>query len=276
MSALHLDHAGLIVRDLAHSHAQMAALGFTLTARADHTMTNAQGQVVPAGSAQHSVMLESGYVELMQIIDPAAGHPLTPAIGVRFGMHILALGTDDAAATHAGYRALGQPIGPLRHWARPVQDGDRSGLARFAFFDAPWEARDPSYLCWVQHLTPDLIRPPGATVHANTATALAAVHYAGPPGTAAAWCDRLRTLGVPMRRRGATAELDLGNGRLRVTEANGLKAMVPVRLDLQVRSLDQVRACCTQANLTMQTDAEGAIVVDMQASLGIALAFLAV
>ena len=87
-----LDHIGFIVPELAAARVLFEGLGFTLTGRADHTRRDAEGRVVPAGSAQHSVMFDTGYIELMQITDPLAGHQLTPAMRERFGLHVLALG----------------------------------------------------------------------------------------------------------------------------------------------------------------------------------------
>lgn len=275
MNPPNLDHVGLIVRDLEQCRSTMAALGFTLTSRAEHTMTNAQGQVVPAGSAQHSIMLGEGYVELMQIFDPSAGHQLAPAVAVRHGMHILAFGTDDATQTHADFQALGQPVGPLRRWARPVHDGVHSGLARFAFFDAPWTAHDPSYLCWVQHLTPELIRLPGSTVHANKALALTTIHYAGPPASATAWAARLAAAGYSPVRHGTALELNLGNAALRIAQADGAPSMVPVRLDLRVSSLADLPLFCRRAGLQSTAMADGVLVVETKALLGLDLGFVA-
>ena len=96
-----LDHIGFIVEDLIAARDLFTDLGFTLTQRADHTRTDAQGRTVSAGSSQHSIMLGTGYIELMQITDRQAGHQLTPAADHRYGMHVLALGTSDAHACHA-------------------------------------------------------------------------------------------------------------------------------------------------------------------------------
>ena len=81
-SPIFLDHVGFIVEDLPASRALFAGLGFTLTERADHTRTNAQGEKVSAGSSQHSIMLGTGYIELMQITDRQAGHQRV-LVGVR-------------------------------------------------------------------------------------------------------------------------------------------------------------------------------------------------
>jgi len=191
-----LDHVGFIIPDLASSHGLFADLGFTLTARADHTRTNAQGQVVSAGSSQHSIMLRSGYIELMQITDPLAGHQLTPALKVRFGLHVLALATTDAGAWHADCLRRQLPVGPLLDWSRPVKTPEREGLARFSFFDAPWQAEDPSYICWVQHITPELVRSPSLLEHQNQAQALLGVSYTGSLEGLQGWGQRLQTAGA--------------------------------------------------------------------------------
>lgn len=190
------DHVGLIVPDLEAARALWADLGFTLTAHAEHTRTGPDGRKVPAGSAQHSVMLERGYIELMQITDVDAGHPLTPAMRQRFGLHILALATEDPQATHAALSARGCKLSPVMDWSRAIEEGPVRGVARFQFFDTPWQASDASYLCWVRHMTPELVRPPATLRHANGAQALGGLTYEGPVADCERWRARLTALGL--------------------------------------------------------------------------------
>ena len=226
--ALSLDHVGLIVPDLEAARALWSELGFTLTRRADHTRTGPDGQRVPAGSAQHSVMLQTGYIELMQITDPRAGHPLTPAMLQRFGLHILALATEDPKATHAALAARGCALSPVMDWSRPVSEEGAEGLARFQFFDTPWQASDASYFCWVRHMTPELMRPPGLLTHANGAQALRGLTYEGSPASCARWRTRLASLAI-----------DLGDG-LRV-QSTALSAPVqPVAIEVHFANLDDL------------------------------------
>jgi hypothetical protein len=71
-----LDHAGILVPRLAEAAALLERLGFTLTRRAEH---RAEGGA-SAGSAQCSLMLETGYVEVQEIADLASStHILAPA-----------------------------------------------------------------------------------------------------------------------------------------------------------------------------------------------------
>lgn len=228
-----LDHVGFIIPDLTASAALFTALGFTLTPRADHTRTNAEGEVVSAGSSQHSIMLETGYVELMQITDPAAGHQLTPAIHARYGLHVLALEAQPAPAWHAECLRRGLPVGPLMNWSRPVKTPEREGLARFCFFDAPWQAHDPSYICWVQHLTPELVRSPSLLVHANGARALRGIRYAGPVAALQAWSARLEQAGAqaPVDAPGAMT-LQLSQASLVLEPDAQSEAVRPVALTL--------------------------------------------
>jgi len=193
---LALDHVGLIVPDLEAARALWSDLGFTLTTRADHTRTGPDGRKVPAGSAQHSVMLQQGYIELMQITDVNAGHPLTPAMQQRFGLHILALATDNPPATHAALAARGCTLSPVMDWSRAIEEGPVRGLARFQFFDTPWQASDASYVCWVRHMTPELMRPPALLVHANGALALEGLIYEGGAADGARWRERLQALAL--------------------------------------------------------------------------------
>jgi catechol 2,3-dioxygenase-like lactoylglutathione lyase family enzyme len=210
--AIELDHIGLIVPDLGMARALFDVLGFTTTPRADHTRTDAQGRVVSAGSSQHSLMFQQGYVELMQITDRQAGHPLSAATDERHGLHVLAFGVADAAAWHARCQAQGMATGPVMDWSRPVSTPERSGLARFRFFDAPWHPRDPSYLCWVQHVTPELVRTPTVLRHANGACALAGIAYSGPAAALTAWAQRLRQAGVQNTARETVSAEGMSTG----------------------------------------------------------------
>ncbi|MFZ9505530.1 MAG: VOC family protein [Burkholderiaceae bacterium] len=207
MSAPGFDHVGLIVPDLERSRARFEAMGFCLSARADHTMSDPQGRTVSAGSSQHTLMLPEGYVELMQITDPGSPHPLAAAPAARFGLHVLALSVRDAEEAHAAFDAASrQPgadpaarVGALRRWSRPVREPDREGIARFAFFDSPWDPNDPSYFCFVEHLTPELLRSPADCEHANGARSVREICYVGPLERVAAFARRLAAFGLPAR-----------------------------------------------------------------------------
>jgi len=269
--ALSLDHVGLIVQDLHAAQMLMADLGFDLTARADHTLTTADGRTVSAGSSQHAIMLAHGYIELMHISGPQAAHHLVQAPQERFGLHILALATRDAEESHAHFGAVGQAVGPIRRWAREVDEPDRKGLARFVYFDAPWVPQDPSYLCWVQHLTPELMRSTQAPHHPNTALSVRAIHYVGPATDTVAWVLRLQHLGMAAHVTADRTVLALGPFQIQVQTQADLPGVVPTVLEIGFQSLDDIRARCHRAGLPCQDVQGGRLQIHLRAPLGIEL-----
>lgn len=267
-----LDHAGFIVQDLDAASDLMARLGFSQTVRADHTRTNSVGELVSAGSSQHSVMLRYGYIELMQITDPHAGHQLTPATHVRHGLHVIALGTDDAAHCHALRAAAGVAVGPLLNWSRPMREGVCQGMARFCYFDSRWDAHDPSYLCWVQHLTPELMRPAPLLRHDNGALALRGVQYRGPRLQAQAWARQLALAGASaMREHAGGVDVAFVDARFEVMMDDSRQAVLPTALVLEFSGLDGLRQRCVTQGIAATVRADGALEIDLDRHLGLHL-----
>ena len=272
-AGIHLDHVGFIVPDLAAASTLMAQLGFRQTLRADHTRTDEHGHLVSAGSSQHSIMLENGYIELMQITDPTQGHQLAQASSVRFGLHILALGTFNAVACHAFCQSREVAVGPLLHWARPVKETGADGMARFAYFGSAWSPHDPSYVCWVQHLTPKLMRPPQLLRHGNGALSLLGVQYRGPRQLAMKWRDQLVAAGaLPLdaatAQGSAEFELQLPNARITICVDERLPAVTPHVLMLALSDCAALLAHCEKLGLAVQKLAGGGLSVDLTQALG--------
>lgn len=271
-----LDHVGFIVPELAAAHALFENLGFTLTARADHTRRDTQGRVVPAGSAQHSVMFSTGYIELMQITDPQAGHQLTDAMRERFGLHVLALGTPDAAHCHAARQRAGLEVGAVMDWSRAVTTPERSGLARFLYFDTPWAAGDPSYVCWVHHATPELVRSPSLLRHANGATALRGLSYAGPRTALRGWGERLLQAGAQAQAGfDGVGRLNLGPSWIDLAPNEALARVLPVGLTITFPSLAPLQAAAQGLGLPMTQAGNGALDIDLGPGFGLRLRALA-
>lgn len=246
---LTLDHVGFIVPDLDTCAALVSDLGFVLTPRAGHTRTLPSGETVSAGSAQRSLMLARGYIEFMEIFDPAAGHMLADAGSDRYGLHILALGTPDAPASQADCQHSGAAVGPVMDWSRPLEGAGAGAVARFRFFGATdWTPSTPSYLCWVQHLTPDLLRPAALVQHANGALALEAIRYRGDPG----WDLALRAAGAP-----ASVSVWPAEGPARATD-----------ITLRFAELDPICDAARRCGVSVERDADGAW-LDLREPLGL-------
>ena len=268
--SLFLDHVGLIVPDLERSCELLERLGFRQTRRADHTRSDERGETVPAGSAQRSIMLQQGYIETMQITDRLAGHPLTAAAAQRTGLHILALGTMDASAIHADLARRGLTLSPLRDWSRPVREDAVTGLAEFRFFDTPWAAGDPSYVCWVQHRTPELMRPTQLLQHPNGALALRAVHYCGPAAAAAIWVGQLQSAGARLSARDTTSTtLALSHGEITVRADDSAAALLPRAISVLFADLDAMRQRCVAAGQQLTHASADRFELDLRAELGL-------
>ncbi len=267
---IQLDHAGLIVRDLVASGDLVERLGFTQTTRANHTRTNTQRQLVSAGSSQRSIMLHNAYIELMQITDAGAGHQLALAPTVRFGLHIVAFGTLDAAACQSLCLDNGVDAGPVLFWARPVEEAGLRGMARFAYFGAAWQPHDPSYLCWVEHRTPELLRSPRLLQHANGALGLSEIHYRGPRRQAGQWVARLRAAGARMAcERANGVELTLANARIQVGFDEQLATVIPSALVLEFSDCAWLRARCLELGLPLREMEDGAFDLDLVEQFGL-------
>lgn len=265
-----LDHVGFIVRDLETTCGLLERLGFRLTARADHTRTDSHGKTVSAGSSQRSVMFHRGYIEIMQITDPTAGHQLTPATSVRHGLHVIALGTNAATACHAACVRRGVAVGALLNWSRPIREGRVSGLARFCYFDSLWDPHDPSYICWVQHMTPGLTRPDGLMDHANRAQALVGVQYRGPKLLAQSWARQLIDAGASgQRKRAGGCTVHFHDARFDIEVDGTLSSVLPSALVLGGQDLAGMRRRCADMRVVTHEGPNGELALDLRAELGV-------
>ncbi len=171
ITATALDHVGLAARELGPLTEAWERLGFALSPVAQQSgIRTPGGAVEPFGTGNRCAFLKHGYVELLGILDPALfANGVDRFIGRHEGMHILALGMDDAESNLARLQRAGVPIGGIAWLERPVDrpDGPRARFARLPFPDAP-EGR----VQLVQHLTPELVWNPAWMGHRNGAEAL--------------------------------------------------------------------------------------------------------
>ena len=100
-AATELDHAGVGGPDLAALAASYERLGFTLTPYARH---------VGKATCNRCIMLRHGYLELIAPADPAIPDRLHEQLQRYHGLHMLALGIEDPAATLDRLRRAGLDI----------------------------------------------------------------------------------------------------------------------------------------------------------------------
>lgn len=162
-----IDHTLVGVRDLEAARETWHGLGFTVTPRGRH---------IGWGTANYCVMFETGYVELLGIVDPAQfTNNLDKVLESREGMFALAFASDDAAGLAAALAAAGlHPDGP-KDLKRLLELPEGDVLPEFKLVHLP-PAETPELRAFVcQHLTLALIRRPEWMAHANGARRLMTV-----------------------------------------------------------------------------------------------------
>lgn len=172
----HLDHSGLVVANLDKAVAQIAALGFQPLPRSFHQVPDGSGNPVPAGTANHCVMLARGYLEVIAVTDPSRDSFSRWEIGgfaERFeGLHLLAIGTSDAEAAKDRLNAHGGTPVLTRDLRRKVDTDSGEQEAAFRLVVVPELSGSDITLFFIEHRTRELLWTPESQIHPNGATAL--------------------------------------------------------------------------------------------------------
>lgn len=208
-----LDHAVVLVADLAAAAAGFEAAGFTVTPEARHSPE--------MGTANRCVMLATTYVELLAVVAPTernAGWRELLAGGP--GLKGLAFRSGDIQATARRLLEHGVEAGPPLRFGRAVEGGtlgfsivrvDRAGSPGLQMFAC-------------QHHTPGLLWTPDAVRHPNGARELSGLTAPCPdPAAAATVADAIDSGEGSQTVIGFSAEGGAGRISIR-TKGNALSA----------------------------------------------------
>lgn len=224
--ALHLDHVGHIVADLAAAAALYGRLGFDLLPVSHHRTPGPDGRMVPGGTANQCAMLGQGYLELLTVTDRGAPTYSARENGIfldRFeGLHLLAMGTRDAAVTRARLASAGVAFS-ARELGRTVDGSDGPAEARFRLtpVDPLTDANQTFF--FIEHMTRPLVWPAGSTVHRNGARRLRElVLVSDEPAELAGRLDR--ALGRGPSRAGSVLAWELADSRVVVAAPRDAEA----------------------------------------------------
>lgn len=188
---LGLDHIVVAVSDLASSAERWRALGFTVSQRGLHSAY--------LGTANHTIMFEDDYVELLGVLTSTEFNaPTRDFIATGAGLERLALRSDDAEAGLAALKrdGLAGSTGPFE-FRRPVDlDDGSTGEAGFRIFQWPPEpAPGGARLFACQHLTRETVWLPSLIKHRNGARGLKRIEIVvADPCAEAEACARLLAL----------------------------------------------------------------------------------
>jgi hypothetical protein len=219
-----IDHTLVGVRDLEAAKSVWHDLGFTLTPRGRH---------IGWGTGNYCIMLESGYIELLGVVDSNQFlNKLDRFLERREGLMGLAFGTDDPAACREALAKAGaEPEGP-KDLKRKIELPDGDQLPAFSLiFPKPAATPDISaFVC--HHLTPGIIRRPEWLRHANRARRLVSVTIVSEDPVKAA-LGYLPIFGPDrLKVSDALTVVQTGGGALRFVNPDGLKTLYEALLPL--------------------------------------------
>lgn len=188
MLDLKLDHVGIGVKDLERGRAAYDRLGFRLTARSMHSGSPSAGApIVPWGSGNHCAMLGTGYIEVLGLTDPSRYSSVKDMVARYEGLHIVALGCEDADATFQALSTAGVPVEAPRALERDAAFGPDDKAVRRARFRNIYLDRGPypeARFLYIEHLTRDVLWQPHLLDHPNGAVALEQVYFCSEDVTA--------------------------------------------------------------------------------------------
>jgi catechol 2,3-dioxygenase-like lactoylglutathione lyase family enzyme len=157
-----IDHLIVAVRDLDRSQRLWQALGFAPTRRGFHQT---------GGTANHLLMLDGTYIELLGVADRTAPSPYLTMAEQDPGLWGIAL-RGSAIATHRFWCAQGLDPATPTNLARAVDINGREELARFALTQLPRSPELPWLLFCCEHLTRQFVWRPDLAAHPNGASRL--------------------------------------------------------------------------------------------------------
>ena len=268
-----VDHVFLLVEDLDRSRDQFARLGFTVSPRGLHSAHK--------GTANHTIMFEHDYLELLGIVAETEANASRRAMIEKGGegLYAVACRIDDAARAERELKALGVGVGEPSDFQRPVPRPDGSeGVAAFStlMFEPSEVPIGISFMC--QHRTREMVWLPELLDHPNGAVALAGlVASTDDPDATAAGFARLFAAGrvdpIDGGARVATGSIPLDLLRLEAlasrypafdvgaTAQGGWAAM-----QIAVRDTTATRTTLQNAGIAVVETLEGIAVAPAEAS----------
>ena len=169
-----IDHLLIAVNDLDLAAATYRRLGFTLSPRALHS--------AHMGTANHTIMLESDYLELLGVLAPTqANARWRAALEDGDGLAGFAAAMPSAATAGAAWRRAGFSTSDVISFSRTVER--RGGIrteARFEVVTMPADAVPAMSIFACAHLTRDAVWLPELLNHANSARGIRKLSIAAP------------------------------------------------------------------------------------------------
>ena len=282
-----LDHVGMFAPDMDTGSRAMERLGFFMTPYTAQQHALGPGQpVVPAGTGNRLAMLGRGYIEfLVPHGEGPVADQLRAAMRRYVGLHLIALGTADAAADHARLARDGFATVPLVDLQRDVDTPAGQRTARFSVARVPPGTMAEGRIQFCQHLTPEVPWQQRWMTHRNGAHALTDILVCV-ADVAEAAARYARFLGVPATQVAPGRHIvAVDRGRIVLMSPDDMASVLPglVRPDLPFMpafavacdDLGAVRRLLGDEKLATLSDGADAVIAAPLPEMGAAVAFLA-
>jgi len=162
-----IDHVMIVVPDIDGAGRAFARLGFDVQPRGLHSHL---------GTANHLMILEKDYIELLGIVTPMPVNERYRQIAAEGGaLANVALASESADQAQAAWTEAGLRPEPVLAFDRAVDINGQEERAAFRVVRLPHEARPGIGIFVCQHLTPQFVYRPEWANHPNGALALSAV-----------------------------------------------------------------------------------------------------
>jgi catechol 2,3-dioxygenase-like lactoylglutathione lyase family enzyme len=261
---LGIDHVFLLVRDLDGAAERWRRLGFKVSPKGRHSEHK--------GTANHTIMLEGQYVELLGVVRATPDNEPQRAALARGeeGLAAVACRIDDVREAVAALGEIGIATADVLDFERPVElPAGGSGVAAFSVAAFAPEAVPQGFVFMCQHHSRETVWLPALMPHANGARRLAGVvAAASDPMRVAAAYARLFAEGVVHELDGG-AEVRTGDAPIVVLEPDALAAAYPglalprsayAVLRLEVGDLAATRRALAEGGVAVHETAEGVAV----------------
>ena len=167
-----IDHIGIVGRDLSDLEDWYGQIGFRVAPRCELVSLSDQDEPQPMNQHNSHLVFSRSYVELTAVTGELAGHHLEQSLRRYYGLHILVMLSVNAERDYRHLLDAGFHPNQPGLAGRTIDYPSASGMGRFRWFRIPESEAPESYLCFVEHLTPELVFDPALTDHPNGATEL--------------------------------------------------------------------------------------------------------
>jgi catechol 2,3-dioxygenase-like lactoylglutathione lyase family enzyme len=251
-----IDHLLIVVSDLDRAAATYRRLGFTLSPRAVHS--------AHMGTANHTIMLQRDYFELLAVLAPTqANAHWRAALAGGEGLAGFAAATPSAAMAGAAWNNAGFAAGDILAFSRAVERaGGIRAQARFEVVTLPAGAVPAMSIFACAQLTRDAVWLPELLDHPNTARAIRKLSIAAPDPRLAAesWVhalpgSMLLSIGSGAQIRVGSHVIDLldpATAARRFDLARGIERPTALAIEFEVTDVDACREVLRRCGLSLK------------------------